>query len=72
MSKAHDDFVKAFDRFMQEVPIADAMGVATGLFLGLIIGWIEHKGEDASREITINGDSQRDITIHATKTESQP
>ena len=28
MSKAHDDFTAAFDRFLDEVGVADAMSVA--------------------------------------------
>ena len=65
--KAHDEFVEAFDRFIQEVSIADAMSVATGLFVSLVVSWIELKGEDPSKKITINGGDQRDITIHAQK-----
>lgn len=67
MSKAHDDFVEAFGLFIQEVPIADAMAVATGLFVSLVVSWVDLKGEDPRKEITINGGDQRDITIHATK-----
>lgn len=45
MLQPHEAFVEAFDRFIQEVPIADAMSVATGLFVSLFISWIEVNGE---------------------------
>ena len=38
MSKAHDEFSAAFDRFLDEVGIADAMSVATGMFVSLVVG----------------------------------
>lgn len=67
MSKAHDDFIAAFDRFLDEVGIADAMSVATGMFVSLVVGYLKHKGEDTSKPITINGGDQRDVTIHPPK-----
>lgn len=67
MSKAHDDFTDAFDRFLGQVGMADAMSVATGMFVSLVVGYLKHKGEDIDKAITINGGDQRDITIHAPK-----
>ena len=68
MSKAHDDFSAAFDRFLDEVGIADAMTVATGMFVSLVVGYIKQKGEDTNKTITIDGGRQRDVTIHPPKT----
>lgn len=67
MSKAHDDFTDAFDRFLGQVGMADAMSVATGMFVSLVVGYLKHKGEDTDKAISINGGDQRDITIHAPK-----
>ena len=67
MSKAHDEFSAAFDRFLDEVGIADAMQVATGMFVSLVVGYLEHKGEDTNRPITIDGGDQRNVTIHPPK-----
>lgn len=68
MTKAHDDFSAAFDRFLDEVGIADAMTVATGMFVSLVVGYLKQKGEDTSKTITIEGVRQRDVTIHPPKT----
>ena len=68
MTKAHDDFSAAFDRFLDEVGIAEAMTVATGMFVSLVVGYLKHNGADASKTITIEGGRQRDVTIHPPKT----
>jgi hypothetical protein len=68
MSKAHDDFSVAFGRFLDEVGIAEAMSVATGMFVSLAVGYIKHNGADANKTITIDGGNLRDVTIHPPKT----
>ena len=68
MAKANDDFSAAFGRFLDEVGIAEAMSVATGMFVSLVVGYLEHNGADASKTITIDGGGQRDVTIHPPKT----
>ena len=67
MSKAHDEFDADFYKFLVAVGIADAMSVVTGMFVSLMVNYIEHKGEDPNKSITINGGDMRDVTIHATK-----
>lgn len=67
MSKAHDDFDAAFDRLLNQVGIADAMQIATSIFVSLVVGYAKHKGHDSNLPILINGGNQRDITIHAPK-----
>ena len=64
MSKAHDDFSAAFDRFLGEVGVAEAVPVATVIFVNLIVGYLIHTGADANKTITIAGGNLRDITIH--------
>lgn len=70
MSKAHDDFMAAFDSFLNEVGIADAMTVATSIFVSLVVGYARHKGADISKPIQIDGGELRDITIHPPKVKS--
>lgn len=70
MSKPHDEFIGAFCKFMDQTSIEDAMSVAAGLFVSLVTGYMEHRGEDSSKEITIDGGDNRDITIHAAKAKS--
>lgn len=67
MSKAHDDFSAAFGRFLGEVGVAEAMQVATGIFVSLVVGYLKHTGADANKTITIDGGNLRDITIHPPK-----
>ena len=67
MSKAHDDFSAAFGRFLYAVGTAEAIPVATGMFVSLVVGYLKHNGEDANKTITIDGGNQRDVTIHPPK-----
>ncbi|MCO5355125.1 hypothetical protein [Acidovorax kalamii] len=67
MSKAHDDFMAAFDKFLDEVGVADAMTVATTIFVSLVVSYANHKGADPTKPIRIDGGDQRDITIHPPK-----
>lgn len=69
---AHDEFIEAFDRFMEQTSVSDALSVATGLFVGLVVSYTKHRGHDANKEITINGGDQRDITIHPAKNPKEP
>ena len=71
MSKAHDDFMDAFDRLIDEVGAADAMMVITAIFVSLIVSYAEHRGHDINKPIMVDGRDQRDITIHAPKNDKQ-
>ena len=68
MSKAHDDFSAAFGRFLDEVGIAEAMSVATGMLVSLAVWYTKHNGADANKTITIGRGNLRDVTIHPPKT----
>lgn len=70
MSKAHDDFMAAFDQFLDEVGVADAMTVATTIFVSLVVGYVTQKGGDPANPITVDGGDLRDITIHPPKAPS--
>lgn len=67
MSKAHDEFFEAFNKLLDEVGVAGAMVVATGMFVSLVTGYLEQQGADTDKSITIDGGENRDITIHPTK-----
>lgn len=70
MNTSHDEFLAAFRKFMDQTSVADAMSVATGMFVSLVVGYTEQQGEDGSKSITVDGGDQRDITIHAVKDKS--
>ena len=67
MSKAHDDFIRAFDTFLDEVGVADAMSVATSVFVSLVVSFAKANDADMTKPININGGDSRDITIHPPK-----
>ncbi len=67
MSDPHEDFVKAFGDFLDKVGVADALSIATSIFVSLVLDLAESRGADPSLPITINGGDQRDITIHPPK-----
>lgn len=71
MSNSHDDFLAAFDKYLDEVGITDALSTATSIFVSLVVSYTEHMGHDSSKPITINGDVNRDVTIHPPKPNSQ-
>ena len=50
-----------------EVDPAQALQLITGMFVGLTVELVRRQGEDASRDILIDGCGRRDITIHASK-----
>lgn len=64
---AHDRFLAAFDAYLDEAGVADALSAATTIFVSLVVSYTKARGHDAERPITINGGDQRDITIHAPK-----
>lgn len=49
------------------VDIASALSIATGVFVSLTLSYLRARGQDADKEITIDGGENRDITIHAAK-----
>lgn len=64
---AHDLFLAAFDTYLDEVGVADALSAATTIFVSLVVSYTKACGHDADRPITINGGENRDVTIHALK-----
>lgn len=62
-----DRFMAAFDTYLDEVGVADALSVATTIFVSLVTSYTRARGHDVGRPITINGGENRDITIHAPK-----
>ena len=64
---AHDRFLTAFDAYLDEAGVADALSAATNIFVSLVVSYTEARGHDTNQPITINGGENRDITIHAPK-----
>lgn len=65
----HDRFLAAFDAYLDEVGVADALSAATTIFVSLVVSYTKARGHDADQPITIKGGKNRDITIHAPKKE---
>ena len=66
-ASAHDRFLAAFDAYLDEAGVADALSAATTIFVSLVVSYTEARGHNADQPITINGGENRDITIHAPK-----
>ena len=66
-ARAHDRFLAAFDAYLDEAGVADAMSAATTIFVSLVVSYTKARGHNADQPITINGGENRDITIHAPK-----
>lgn len=57
----------AIERALDDAPVADVLSVLTGAFVGLTVELVRRQGHDLSKEIKVDGGSNRDITIHAPK-----
>ena len=60
------EFQESFIRLL-EANQPDALAMVTGMFVSLVSNLISASGEDATKEIQIDGGMSRDITIHAVK-----
>ena len=52
---------------LRSCPTADVLSVLTGSFVSLTIELVRRSGNDADKEVKIDGGKMRDITIHALK-----
>ncbi len=52
---------------LKTCPASDVLAVITGCFVGITVELVRRSGNDADKEIKIDGIAQRDITIHAPK-----
>ena len=57
----------AVKQALKTCPAPDVLQVVTGCFVGLTVEMVRRSGNDASKEIKVDGGKERDITIHATK-----
>ena len=48
----------------------EALSIITGVFVSLVVAFVDANGDDPQKEIKINGGDRRDITIHAAKEKS--
>lgn len=68
LTPAQQAFVDAFDHLLAESPVM-ALVMITGMFVATAVGVTEAHGHDTSGEVRIDGGKERDITIHAPKTD---
>lgn len=52
---------------LQFAPVDQVFSILTGAFVGLASEIVRRQGFDQTQAIELDGGSQRDITIHATK-----
>jgi len=57
----------AIESALKAAPVADVLSVLTGAFVSLTVEVVRRQGHDATLPITVNGGSNRDITIHPPK-----
>lgn len=65
---ALDDLGNAVHAALKEETVDDVLALLTGCFVGLTLEVLRRNGhDDESKDIHIDGGSERDITIHAKK-----
>jgi hypothetical protein len=57
----------AIERALDECDVNDVLAILTGAFVSLTVEVVRRKGGDTSKQITVDGSKERDITIHAPK-----
>jgi phosphoribosylformylglycinamidine (FGAM) synthase PurS component len=67
---ALDNIGEAITQALAEEAVSDVLSVLTGAFVGLTIEVVRRQGHDINKEIKVDGGDQRDITIHASKSQS--
>lgn len=58
---------KSIAHALEMAPAPDVLNLLTGHFVGLTVELVRRQGLDGSKEIQLDGGSQRDITIHRPK-----
>jgi hypothetical protein len=64
---ALDCLVSAMERAVDEAPLNEVLSLATGLFVNLVTELCKYKGHDDSLPITVDGGTNRNVTIHPPK-----
>ncbi|GAQ30268.1 putative uncharacterized protein [Ralstonia sp. NT80] len=67
MNEALEKLGAAVHAALDESPVAEVLGLITGVFVGLTVEVVRRQGHDVSMEIKVDGGPNRDITIHAPK-----
>jgi hypothetical protein len=57
---------QAIDRALMTSPLSDVVCAITGEFVGLMVEIVRREGQDANKEIVLDG-GPRNITIHPPK-----
>jgi len=64
---AIDNLRASIDLALDQSPVSDVLSVLTGALVGLSVELVRRQGHDVSLPITLDGGSQRNVTIHAPK-----
>ena len=64
---ALDQLAQAVDAALDECEVSEVLSVLLGCTVGLVIALARDRGADPDKQITIDGGTSRDITIHAKK-----
>ena len=60
-----EDLGDAISEALETNPVSDVLGVLAGALVGLVKELTRRQGHDPDKTITIKGEGQREITIHA-------
>lgn len=66
MSGARERVEDALIELTKEDP-AEALAIATGIFVSLLTSYMTSIGLDTNKQIHVDGGDNRDITVHAPK-----
>lgn len=67
---AIEEFEAASHRLVRECTDGESISMATSVFLGIVLSFMRHHGEDADKAITLEDpNGARKITIHAKDTQ---
>ncbi len=67
MESAIQKLCAAIESALDEADVSEVLSVLTGAFVGLTVELVRRQGHDVSKQITVDGGKNRDITIHAVK-----
>lgn len=71
LSTALEEMGKSIERALEECDLNDVMAVLASALVGITVELARRKGADTTKQITIQGGYQRDITIHPLKSAQQ-
>ena len=69
---AISDLETAIHRALETRPFSEVLSLVTGVFVSLTVELVRRQGYDINEPITVDGGTQRDITIHAPRSVQTP